>query len=190
MLVHLVLSYHEVNWYKTCCVNCLNHLLYTQHKFFFLINMLRLNLAERNRLLGVVRTVVAGQYNVSRSTISRLVERVNVMGTADDRLRSGAPRVISIRQDIWYDNIIYVTGSFMWHVHLCDRFIYVTGSFMWQVHDRTIHLTCCDWKSRKTNSPWHSDKSFAWSGIHCCHSAWCQALTRHQYFLCFFFVSV
>ena len=67
--------------------------------------MPRITLAERNNILGVLafgisQTVVAGQYNVSRSTISRLVERVNVMGTDDDRLRSGAPRVISIRQDI------------------------------------------------------------------------------------------
>ena len=63
--------------------------------------MPRLNLSERNRNLscGDTRTVVAGQYNVSRSTISRLVERINVTGTADDRPRSVASRVTSIRQD-------------------------------------------------------------------------------------------
>ena len=54
--------------------------------------MPKLNLAERNRLLvvlacGISQTVVAGQYNVSRSTISRLVELVNVTETADQTSR-------------------------------------------------------------------------------------------------------
>jgi len=66
--------------------------------------MPRLNLAERNRHLGFLACVisqplVAGQYNVLGSTISRLVERVNVTGPAVDRPRSAAPRVASIRQD-------------------------------------------------------------------------------------------
>ena len=43
--------------------------------------------------------MVAGQYNVSRSTISREVEPVNFTGTADERPFSGAPCVTSIRQD-------------------------------------------------------------------------------------------
>ena len=65
--------------------------------------MLKLNLAERNRLLvvlacGISQTVVAGQYNVSRSTISRLVELVNVTETADD---------VKI---IGYVNCIYMIG--------------------------------------------------------------------------------
>ena len=79
--------------------------------------MPRLNLAERNQILGLLaggvsQNVVAGQYNVSRSTISRLVQRVNVTGTVDDRPRSGAPRVTSIRQD----NLIRQR-------HLRDRFV-------------------------------------------------------------------
>ena len=43
--------------------------------------------------------LVAGQYNVSRSTISRLLERVNVTGSADDLPRSDAPCVTSLCQD-------------------------------------------------------------------------------------------
>ena len=76
---------------KCLCSSCylnmrriiyLLYIMYTQHEFHSLINMHRLNLAERNRLFGVLacgisQTVVAGQYNVSRSTILRLVERVN-----------------------------------------------------------------------------------------------------------------
>ena len=66
--------------------------------------MQRLNFANRNKILGLLavgisQTVVAGQYNVSRSTISMLVQRVNVTGTVADRPRSDAPRVTSIRQD-------------------------------------------------------------------------------------------
>ena len=77
--------------------------------------MQRLNFANRNKILGLLavgisQTVVAGQYNVSRSTISRLVQRVNVTGKVDDRPRSDAPRVTSIRQDKLYVNVIYVTG--------------------------------------------------------------------------------
>ena len=92
--------------------------------------MPKLNLAERNRLLvvlacGISQTVVAGQYNVSRSTISRLVELVNVTETADD---------VKI---IGYVNCIYMIG-------------------LWQRNPR-------DWKSCKTNSKWHSDKSFVWT---------------------------
>ena len=66
--------------------------------------MQRLNFANRNKILGLLavgisQTVVAGQYNVSRSTISRLVQRVNVTGTVDDRPRSDPPRVTSLRHD-------------------------------------------------------------------------------------------
>ena len=49
--------------------------------------------------VGISQTVVDGQYNVSRSTISRLVQRVNFTGKVDDRPRSGPPRLTSIRQD-------------------------------------------------------------------------------------------
>ena len=63
-----------------------------------------LNFAEINQILGhlaggISQTVVAGQYNVSRSTILRLVQRVNFTGTVDDRPCSGPPRVTSLRQD-------------------------------------------------------------------------------------------
>ena len=42
---------------------------------------------------------VARRFNVARSTITRLVQRVSVTGNLADRLRSGAPRVTSVTQD-------------------------------------------------------------------------------------------
>ena len=66
--------------------------------------MPRLNVDQRNQALGMLRAgvsqaAVSRQFNVSRSTISRLVERVQVTGTANDRPRSGTPRLTSIRQN-------------------------------------------------------------------------------------------
>ena len=61
---------------------------------------------------GVAWNEVTGQYNVSRATISRLVERVNVTRITDDRTRSGAPRVKTICQE----NMIHQR-------HLRDKFM-------------------------------------------------------------------
>ena len=52
--------------------------------------MPRLNLRQRNQILGLLaaglsQNVVAGRYNVSESSISRLVAHVNVIGTVADR---------------------------------------------------------------------------------------------------------
>ena len=72
---------------------------------------------ERARVLamlecGRTQEQVARRFNVSRSTIRRLVRRVRVTGTFADRPRSGRPRVTSVRQD-----------NFIRQRHLCDRFV-------------------------------------------------------------------
>ena len=48
----------------------------------------------------ILQLVVARRYNESRSTIVRLVERANVIGTVIDHLRCDLPRMTSVRQDI------------------------------------------------------------------------------------------
>ena len=48
---------------------------------------------------GCTENQVAQRFNVSHSTISRLVQRVRVTGTFADRPRSGAPRVTTVRRD-------------------------------------------------------------------------------------------
>ena len=60
---------------------------------------------------GISQNDVARRFGVSRSTIARLVQRVNTTGSLSDRPRSGAPRVTSVRQDV-----------FIRQHHLCDRF--------------------------------------------------------------------
>ena len=55
---------------------------------------------------------VARRFNVSRSTITRLVHRVIVTGGLSDRPRPGAPRVTSVRQD-----------NFIRQRHLRDRYV-------------------------------------------------------------------
>ena len=74
-----------------------------------------LNLEQRFQILGllaagVLQNVVAGRYNVSESTISQLVERVNMAGTAADRPRSDAQRVTSSSQDNFIPNVTCGTG--------------------------------------------------------------------------------
>ena len=49
---------------------------------------------------------------MSRSTITRLVQRVNATGSLSDRPRPGAPRVTSVRQD-----------NFLRLRHLRDRYV-------------------------------------------------------------------
>ena len=66
--------------------------------------MPRLNNEDRARALRRLeccrsQDYVARSYNVSRSTITRLVHRVNVTGSLSDRPRPGVPRVTSVRQD-------------------------------------------------------------------------------------------
>ena len=79
--------------------------------------MPRLNSEERARVLamlecGRTQEQVARRFNVSRSTIRRLVRCVRVTGTYADRPRSGRPRVTSVRQD-----------NFIRQRHLRDRFV-------------------------------------------------------------------
>ena len=95
--------------------------------------MQRLNFVKNNKILGLLavgisQTVVAGQYNVSKSTISRFVQRVNVTGTVDDRPRSGAPRVTSIRQD----NLIRQNDSVFFNIYCCfiHKFVWLNIKFM------------------------------------------------------------
>ena len=79
--------------------------------------MPRLNNEERARALamlecGLSENEVANRFNCSRSTVTRLVQRVRVTGTLADRPRSGAPRVTTRRQD-----------NFIRQRHLRDRFV-------------------------------------------------------------------
>ena len=55
------------------------------------------NRARALRMLecGISQNDVARRFSVSRSTIARLVQRVNTTGSLSDRPRSGAPRVTS-----------------------------------------------------------------------------------------------
>ena len=79
--------------------------------------MPRLNNEDRARALGMLecgrsQDYVARRFNVSRSTITRLVHRVNVTGSLSDRSRPGAPRVTSVQQD-----------NFIRQRHLRDRYV-------------------------------------------------------------------
>ena len=75
-----------------------------------------LNIENRARALGMLKCGIsqndaARRFGVSRSTIARLVQRVNTTGSFSDRPRSGAPHVTSVRQDV-----------FVRQRHLRDRF--------------------------------------------------------------------
>ena len=79
--------------------------------------MPKLNSEERARVLamlecGRTQEQVARRFNVSRSTILRLIRRVRDTGTFADRPRSGRPRVTSVRQD-----------NYVRQRHLRDRFV-------------------------------------------------------------------
>lgn len=79
--------------------------------------MPRLSNEDRARALGMLESgrsqdYVARRFNVARSTVVRLVQRVNVTGSLADRPRSGAPRVTSVRQD-----------NFIRQRHLRDRYL-------------------------------------------------------------------
>ena len=78
---------------------------YTQHGLIAIHQKQKLTLEQMNYSLVIFiavlsQIVVAGRYNASRSTIFRLVEHVNVIGTATDCQRSGLPHMASICQDI------------------------------------------------------------------------------------------
>ena len=105
---------------------------------------------------GISQNVVAGCYNVSESTISRLMQRVNVTGTAEDRPRSGAPRVTSVRQD-----------NFIRQRHLRDRYTtaQTTSNVVIGNRGRPIHR---DTVINRLRERW----------IHCRRPVRCQALTR------------
>ena len=68
-----------------------------------LVTMPRLSLRERYEAVGMLRSMkandVARHFRVSHTTIYRLQERVNVSGTANDRRRTGRPRVTSTAED-------------------------------------------------------------------------------------------
>ena len=66
--------------------------------------MPRLRQTEREQAVDIVRTGmthadVANQFNVKRTTISRLMIRLKQTGSTADRPRSGRPRVTTRRQD-------------------------------------------------------------------------------------------
>lgn len=66
--------------------------------------MPRLNNENRNRILGLLdagisQKDIARRFNVDRTTIYRLVQRVRLTGTVNDRPRPGQVRVTSRRQD-------------------------------------------------------------------------------------------
>ena len=67
-------------------------------------NMVRLSRLDRARALGIVQAgtsheVVARNFNVNRSTISRLLSRYRDTADVKDRARSGRPRVTAANTD-------------------------------------------------------------------------------------------
>jgi len=78
--------------------------------------MPRLNNENRAPALGMLecgisQNDVARRFGVSRSTIARQVQRVNTTASLPDRPRSGAPRVTSVRQDVF----IYIHDTDILH---------------------------------------------------------------------------
>ena len=68
--------------------------------------MPRLRYEDRARALGMLercqsQDFVARRYRVARSTVTHLVNRVNVTESLSDKPRSGAPHVTSVGQDIF-----------------------------------------------------------------------------------------
>lgn len=66
----------------------------------------RLSSEQRQRAVGMSnagmnQTAIARHFNVNRSTISRLLERLRVTGSVADRPRSGQPRKTDARTDRW-----------------------------------------------------------------------------------------
>ena len=70
----------------------------------FLRNMVRLTQDQRYAavqmlLRGTSQAVIARNFQVRKSTITRLYQRLRQTGTTNDRPRSGRPRVTTRRQD-------------------------------------------------------------------------------------------
>ena len=57
------------------------------------------NVAVQMLLRGTSQAVIARNFQVSKSTITRLYQRLRQMGKTNDRPRSGRPRVTTHRQD-------------------------------------------------------------------------------------------
>ena len=159
-------SDHMASRYKKLCIHVPHYLLngdYKQKGLPAKLKMPRLNLEQRNQILGLLaagisQNVVAGRYNVSESTISRLVQRVNVTGTAANRPRCGAPRVTSVRQD-----------NFIRQRHLRDRYTTAQATSNVVIGNR--------------GQPIHRDtviNRLRERGIHCRRPVRCQALTRRH----------
>ena len=71
------------------CLIDLPNDVHTQNELTAIFKMLKLNFEPKNHSLGIfehvlLQIVVARRYNDARSTIVRLVERDNVIGTAID----------------------------------------------------------------------------------------------------------
>ena len=101
--------------------------------------MPRLNLEERYRILGLLetgisQTAVARRFNVSRSTVVRLVHRFRATGSAADHPRSGAPRVTSQRQD-QYIRVRHLRNRFL---NAAETASVIIGTRGRPVHRRTI----------------------------------------------------
>ena len=97
--------------------------------------MPRLNLDQRNQALGMLRAgvsqaAVSRQFNVSKSTISRLAERFRLTGSASDRPRPGQPRVTSVRQD-----------NYIRQRHLRDRHLNAQSTANIVVGNRGVNIS-------------------------------------------------
>ena len=79
---------------------------------------------------GRTQDQVARRFNVSRSTIARLVQRVRATGTFADRPRSGAPRVTSVRQD-----------NYIRQRHLRDRFLMAESTSRLVIGNRRVPVS-------------------------------------------------
>ena len=69
-----------------------------------MFDVIRLSNEQRARAMGMLdagvdKTVVARQFGVHRSTISRLAEKFRQTNTVNDRPRAGHPHVTTLRQD-------------------------------------------------------------------------------------------
>ena len=78
--------------------------------------MPRLNNDEKTRISRILENRfpsgrVARQFNVARSMILRLVQRVNAARAVFDSPPSGAPLVASVRKDNLFVNVTFVTVS-------------------------------------------------------------------------------
>ena len=97
--------------------------------------MPRLNAEVRARSLamlecGRTQDQVARRFNVSRSTIARLVQRVRATGTFADRPRSGAPRVTSVGQE-----------NYIRQRHLRDRFLTAESTSRLVIGNRRVPVS-------------------------------------------------